>query len=121
MPKISLCGTSIKKGMKNREKNKISIQSKIEYFAGMLDNYGKPMFKSRFSLIRHCINLTAKEEPVSPEEIRKRREFQNTGQKMEEGFLIGSELLLLMGTEKAPLFPEVLKQFNYYKQFLKEQ
>ena len=101
-------------------RNYITVQSKIEYFEGMLTNYGLPMFKSRLDLILHCLELTPVETKLKPAEIRRMRMYSNTSVRMEESFYLGSQMLLYVGTESAPIFPHVLRFFTVYKEFLKE-
>lgn len=102
-------------------RNYLTVQSKIDYFTGMLNNYGLPMFKSRLELVLHCLQLTPVEEKANPEELKRRRMYQNTGERMEEAFYLGSQMLLSLGTEKAPIYPQVLRHFTGYQQYLIEE
>jgi len=102
-------------------RNYLTVQSKIEHFTGMLNNYGLPMFKNRLELVLHCLQLTPLEEKIKPEEIKRRRMYQNTGERMEEAFYLGSMLFLYMGTEKAPIYSQVLRHFSGYQQYLIEE
>ena len=79
------------------------------------------MFKSRLGLVLHCLQITPVEEKIRPEEIKRRRMYQNTGERMEESFYLGSMMLLYLGTEKAPVYSQVLRNFAGYQQYLIEE
>ena len=101
-------------------RNKTVVESKISQLSGFLDNYGMPKFTRRFTLIRHCLNLTAKPEALTPEQISKLRfRRRATPQQMEDAFAMGAQMMIHLGSN-APLPGKVLDSFGYYETFFKD-
>jgi len=84
-----------------------------------VNRYGRPMFKTRFALLRHCIKVTDVSRPLPASYFADGKMFQPTAYQMETAFEMGAIMFLALGVNKTPLPGEVLRNINYYKTFLK--
>ncbi len=102
-------------------RNTLILESKYCHFKGMVNHYGKPMFKSEFALMRHVCRLVTPRPldyvPPVPIEIGYRRSYDP--QRLEMANAIGAQILLSRGTG-APTANEVLRSLGYYEQFIEK-
>lgn len=99
-------------------RNKTVLESAFFNFKDQKDNYGRPMFKSRFALLRHICKLhpPVKKEPVRYKPLVK-KSFDPM--RLESANAIGARLFLEYGLN-SPTANEVLKNLAYYETFFED-
>lgn len=101
-------------------RDRIVVESKVSQLSNYVDNYGIPKFTRRFTLLRHCLNLTPRCKKLTPEQLKRMRSRRYaTAQQMEDAFSMGAEMLIHLGCT-APLPGKVLDSFGYYETFFSD-